>query len=1138
MKNIINLCFICDQNYVKPTMVAIHSLKLNKNKNSKYNIYILVHDVSLEDQKALEKQSTKDIKVQIIKQDTLNIDENKINVERHVTTAALIKFYLPEIFYKLDKILYLDSDIIIQKDLVSLWNYNIKHQYAAVVKDTMTICGKNAHLKKLDFKEIAYFNSGVMLLNLSLMRKDHITEKLIDYRLNRYNKFMDQDAFNVIFSNKVTYIPLKYNMLNVYFDVLSIKDLSKLYEEKLKNKVIENFQDAVILHLGGKEKPWIYNMKHLTDLYKYYAGQISWKIVNKIKISVLVPIYNVEKYLRECLNSILNQTLKDIEIILLDDGSTDSSGRICDEYAAKDDRIKVIHKSNSGYGATMNIGLDLAQGEYIGIVESDDWIEKEMFETMYNKCKSEKIDFIKENYQTYCDDISKCKIVSAFDKNDVYNKIIRPLDVKKTFKGAPSIWSAIYNNDFLKSNNINFTETPGASFQDTAFWIKVLLRAQKAMFIKDAHLHYRIDNINSSVKDNKKIFCICDEFAELDKFTKNDDSFIKKIVLSLKLDKYIWNALRLEENAQKQFLAKESKVISDIIETKNYDSEIISISAIEQQIKRTQMKIFISNPKVSIIIPIYNADKYLRQCLDSIINQTLKDIEIICIDDGSTDQSLQILREYEKRDKRIRIITQKNEKQGAARNRGLEIAKGEYIQFVDADDYIENNTALELYHKCRDNNLELLCFGGCNFDDKTKNKIFSSSYERTHIADNLCNKVIKVSENNWVVQLAVSAALTIYNRKFLLKHDIKFPEKLYFEDNIFFVQSIMRAQNVMIVKDKYYHRRVHAISTTQNWQKYFEDYVAIIDLLLTWLKKENILNNIYASYKNSYLNSAINIYNNLRPSYKQKYHTLLENLVNKYAKEKIGEIRNSSVFKSYIFFIKNFYDRSNMINKLLLLQQVSARIDIKNFGNDKNRVGITTSAKVSQPTWFTNTQGIGQVVEVNKKIQNISIKAIQDGKLRLDFKGQDKRFEGTRFPVWVDYKSIKIDGKEILSAPIATWHDKPFRYEMPVKDGQVVKVEVVQQYHQYDKDELKDVILKLNPNSDYIRQNIKRLTDKIYNKITVNPSAPRAKKPKAASNQELLASIAALNARIERLEQENRDRQAQLLAAINTLKKS
>ena len=203
------------------------------------------------------------------------------------------------------------------------------------------------------------------------------------------------------------------------------------------------------------------------------------------------------------------------------------------------------------------------------------------------------------------------------------------------------------------------------------------------------------------------------------------------------------------------------------------------------------------------------------------------------------------------------------------------------------------------------------------------------------------------------------------------------------------------------------------------------------------------------------------------------------------------KLPKKSKLKPYLLLPYNLFQKAYLsceerkINRKNIQKQLTNyRIDIKNVGKENNALEITTSGKVSKPAWFINAQGQGQVVESNKKIQNISIKAIQDGKLRLDFKGQDKRFEGTRFPVWADYKSIKIDGKEILSAPISTWHDKPFRYEMPVKDGQVVKVDVVQQYHQYDKDELKDVILKLNPNSEYIKENIKKLTNKIYKKIT------------------------------------------------------
>ena len=120
-----------------------------------------------------------------------------------------------------------------------------------------------------------------------------------------------------------------------------------------------------------------------------------------IRVSVLVPIYNVEKFLPECLDSLVNQTLKDIEIICINDGSTDRSPQIIQEYAKKDKRIKVINKKNSGYGDSMNQGLKKAKGEYIGIVESDDFIDLDAFEKFYKIAKKYDCDVVKSNFYEY-----------------------------------------------------------------------------------------------------------------------------------------------------------------------------------------------------------------------------------------------------------------------------------------------------------------------------------------------------------------------------------------------------------------------------------------------------------------------------------------------------------------------------------------------------------------------------------------------------------------------------------------------------------------------------------------------------------------------------------------------------------------
>ena len=224
------------------------------------------------------------------------------------------------------------------------------------------------------------------------------------------------------------------------------------------------------------------------------------------KVSVVVPVYNVEKYLEQCLDSIVNQTLKDIEIICVDDGSTDKSGEILDKYVTEDDRVKVIHKKNSGYGNSMNIGFDAAQGEYIGIIESDDYAELNMFESLYECAVENNLDVVKSEYFFYFS-----IPIERNEKQDVFSevmcsRIFKPLtdfeskmEMVEFFNIKPTIWSSIYRRDFIRKNDIRFNETPGASFQDASFNFKVWACAERVKLYPEAFLHYRQDNENSSV---------------------------------------------------------------------------------------------------------------------------------------------------------------------------------------------------------------------------------------------------------------------------------------------------------------------------------------------------------------------------------------------------------------------------------------------------------------------------------------------------------------------------------------------------------------------------------------------------------------------------------------------------------------
>jgi len=273
------------------------------------------------------------------------------------------------------------------------------------------------------------------------------------------------------------------------------------------------------------------------------------------KVSVLVPIYNVEQYLRQCLDSVVGQTLKSIEIICINDGSTDNSLEIVKEYAKKDKRIIIIDKKNSGYGDSMNKGLNKAKGKYIGIVESDDWAEPDMFESLYELAEKHKVDIVKSNFYCYKSSDHSSTLLPLIKDSEV-GRLIDPKKNTHILFQAPSIWAAIYRRDFLTKNAINFLPTPGASYQDTGFNWKAWASTDKVAYTNRAYLHYRIDNESSSVHNLEKVFCIQKEWVEIEKFLRDKNIYdeLSSYMIYAKFGAYYWNLNRLDRKSAKKFL--------------------------------------------------------------------------------------------------------------------------------------------------------------------------------------------------------------------------------------------------------------------------------------------------------------------------------------------------------------------------------------------------------------------------------------------------------------------------------------------------------------------------------------------------------------------------------------------------------
>ncbi len=254
---------------------------------------------------------------------------------------------------------------------------------------------------------------------------------------------------------------------------------------------------------------------------------------NKDKVSVIVPVYNVEKYLHRCVDSIISQTYENLEIILVDDGSPDNSGKICDEYAKKDNRIQVVHKSNGGISSARNAGIKTSTGDYIVYVDSDDWLEKNAIEMLHKTIIDENVDLVMGNYfvsddngtnnaNTYAEKISNKKFVKGTEEFE--NNVIMPF---VNGQRACFIWLFITKKSFLLDEKI-FDE--GISFVEDGLYTLKLIKKINSMYFLDMPLYHYFTNQNGLTRSSNRILKNIKQTPQLTKLFDeilNDETFRK-----------------------------------------------------------------------------------------------------------------------------------------------------------------------------------------------------------------------------------------------------------------------------------------------------------------------------------------------------------------------------------------------------------------------------------------------------------------------------------------------------------------------------------------------------------------------------------------------------------------------------------
>ena len=564
-------------------------------------------------------------------------------------------------------------------------------------------------------------------------------------------------------------------------------------------------------------------------------------------VSVIVPVYNAERYLRQTLDCICNQTLRNIEIILVDDGSTDSTPSILQDYAAKDTRIILLQQEHEYAGAARNKGMAIARGKYYSFLDADDLFESGMLEKMVERAEVTCADMVLIKADTFWEE-------GNFSPMPYQLKGLYPEGVNKySFNVAsempqllvafqPWAWDKLFRAEYIQSLKLSFGTTHRVN--DILFVYPATAFARVASIIDDEILaHYRRSEtqLSSGAAMYRDVSCMVvnakQAYDKMCQLGAKDDIFtafccrlagslawtftqvygearmqllhaIRTFESECNLMAYVKLAAECDRFSDMLKLIRESiRLYTAINETEKYD--------INMDDKSTKYQI---KPKISVVLPIYNAAPYLREALDSLLSQTYRNLEIICVNDGSIDDSLKIVEEYAARDPRFVVLDGPNGGYGKAMNRGMAAASGKYLAILEPDDVLPEKAYETLVALAEKHDLDIA--KGCvsRFVDNSGSRKY---YETTRIGKEFQNRVMCPREDLWVFTLNMNTWTCLYLLDFLRMYNIVHHETpgASYQDNGLFFLSFSYARSLCCTNEVvYYCRRdnpnssVHAIA--------------------------------------------------------------------------------------------------------------------------------------------------------------------------------------------------------------------------------------------------------------------------------------------------------------------------------------
>ena len=579
------------------------------------------------------------------------------------------------------------------------------------------------------------------------------------------------------------------------------------------------------------------------------------------KISVIVPVYNTEKYLPKCLDSLISQTLTDLEIICVNDGSSDGSLDILYQYANRDRRIKIINfEENKGVSIARNSGIEAATGEYLCFVDSDDFVDLDFYEKLYHKAKKTGADIVKGDLKEIFPDGRE----KVYDLNETI------LTYKNKLCFYYSFTSAIYKLSLVKEKHCFFDSR--LTYSEDVVWLnRIVIAADSMEIVPNIYYNYcrREDSTDTQTLSEKNVYSAYvgwkHVFLNTKAFSKDldiDSSFcyqryfqgvlsyifrspeFKFRVLFCKLLFFFYYSY---SKFYDQYLSKNMIAIcsffreNQLNEFVNFMQDKYSYSDIDFVLARLRYNIrqqkLTVKPKLSIVIPIYNSEDYLEKCLESVCRQTYKNLEIICVDDCSRDNSIKILNTYSEKDARIRIIQRKeNGGQAAARQSGIDAATGEYIGFIDSDDWIDESYYKKMVEKAQQDKTDIIVNGNILVHEGKKNYPFDFPGHKQ------LEQKIYDNPSQFIDKFFCVVWNKLFRAEFLKEKKYTIPERSAHEDLFFHYATFAFAKNISFFYGPPYHYLLRDQSMSHIAHDWGVEHIKVFAQIFNFYKEHNLLN--------------------------------------------------------------------------------------------------------------------------------------------------------------------------------------------------------------------------------------------------------------------------------------------------------